>query len=51
MAGTSEMSGYDIYRYVRVLNLVTTLLNLNPHVMVRVVYLAEFRELSLAQVS
>jgi MFS family permease len=48
MAGAGAAQGYDVRRQVRVLNLVAGLLNLNPHVVVWVVYLTEFRGISLA---
>ncbi|MBT5773101.1 MAG: MFS transporter [Dehalococcoidia bacterium] len=50
MAGTSAAEGYDTRRQVRVLYAVSGLVNLNPHIAVWVIYLMEFRGISLAQV-
>ncbi len=50
MAGTNAAQGYDVRRQVRVLYAVAGLVNLNPHIAVWVIYLMEFRGISLAQV-
>lgn len=50
MATSSVVSVYDARRQVRVLYALSGLLHLNPHIAVWVIYLMEFRGISLAQV-
>ena len=50
MAETVASPRYDAHRQVRVLTALVTILNLHPHIAVWVLYLTEFRDISLAQV-
>ncbi len=50
MAHATAPPAYDTSRQVRVLNALLGLMNLQPHVAIWVVYLVEFRDVSLAQV-
>ena len=50
MAETVASPRYDARRQVRVLTALVTILNLHPHIAVWVLYLTEFRDISLAQV-
>ena len=50
MADVTAASAYDARRQVRVLTALVTVLNLHPHIAIWVLYLTEFRDISLAQV-